>query len=157
MRGVNHCTLLGNVGNEVEMKYTQAGTAVAKFSLATTEVYKDREGNKAEDTSWHRCVAFGKLGEIIGEYVKKGDPIYIEGQIKYGSYEKDGVKHYTTDIRVNEMRLLVGKRDGADGTGNGTPRRNAPAQRREPAQGKQSFDDVPFDDDIPFITSRGMY
>lgn len=155
MRGVNHCTLLGNVGNDVDLKFTQDGTAIAKFSLATTEIYKGRDGEKKEDVSWHRCVAFGKLAELIGEYVKKGDPLFIEGQIRYGSYEKDGVKHYTTDIRVNEMRLLGGKRD--EGSGNGTPRRNAPAKRREPEQGKQSFDDVPFDDDIPFATNRGMY
>ena len=142
MRGVNRVTLMGNVGNAPELKYTQDGTAVAKFSLATTETYKGRDGNKKEETQWHRCVAWGKLAEIIGEYVVKGSPLYVEGAIKYGKYtDSAGIEKYSTDIKIDEMRLLAGKPDG---------QQRQPAQRREPASPQQPIDDVPFDDDIPF-------
>lgn len=143
MRGVNQVTLMGNTGNAPELKYTQGGTAVATFSLATTESYKDRDGNKKEETQWHRCKAFGKLAEVIGEYVGKGDPLFVQGGIRYGKYTgSDGVERYATEIRVEEIRLLGGKRDSEQ---------RHPAQRREPAPAKPAnFDDVPFDDDIPF-------
>lgn len=152
MRGVNRVTLMGNVGNAPELKYTQDGTAVAKFSLATTETYKGRDGEKKEATEWHRCVAWGKLAEIIGEYVAKGSPLYVEGAIKYGKYtDSAGIEKYSTDIKVDEMRLLAGKPD----TGNGTPRNNAPQPaKRAPAP---AFDSEPFADDIPFITQRGAW
>lgn len=142
MRGVNRVTLMGNVGNAPELKYTQDGTAVAKFSLATTETYKGRDGNKKEETQWHRCVAWGKLAEIIGEYVTKGSPLYVEGAIKYGKYtDSAGIEKYSTDIKVDEMRLLAGKPDG---------QQRQPAQSREPALSRPAnFDDVPFDDDLP--------
>ena len=172
-RGVNKVILVGNLGNDPDVKYTQGGMAITTISLATTSVRKDRDGNNQEKTEWHRVKLFGKLGEIAGEYLKKGRAVYIEGRIEYGSYEKDGVKHYTTDIIADEMQMLGGgdaprggegggsggggyqQRGGGGGYGGGgggdRPQRSAPAQRRDPAPAKPAnFDDVPFDDDIPF-------
>lgn len=175
-RGVNKVILVGNLGNDPDVKYTQGGMAVTTISLATTSVRKDRDGNTQEKTEWHRVKLFGKLGEIAGEYLKKGRQVYIEGRLEYGSYEKDGVKHYTTDIVADEMQMIGGgdgqrgggeggggyqprgggeggySRGGGGGFGGDRPQRSAPAQRREPAQApaKPAFDDVPFDDDIPF-------
>ena len=177
-RGINKAILVGNLGNDPEVKYTQGGMAITKISLATTSVRKDKDGNNQEQTQWHRVTFFGKLGEIAGEYLRKGRQVYIEGRLEYGSYEKDGVKHYTTDIVADEMQM-IGSGDGQRGGGEGgggyqqrgggegggyqrgggggygggdRPQRSAPAQRREPAQApaKPAFDDVPFDDDIPF-------
>lgn len=151
-RGVNKVILVGNLGNDPDMKYTQGGMAICTLSVATTSVRKDKDGNQQEKTEWHRVKLFGKLGEISGEYLKKGRQVYIEGRLEYGSYEKDGVKQYTTDIIADEMQMIGGS---SEDRGNGTPRRNAPQpQRRDPAP----VDDVPFhDDDIPFATNRGMY
>ena len=167
-RGVNKVILVGNLGNDPDVKYTQGGMAITTISLATTSVRKDRDGNNQEKTEWHRVKLFGKLGEIAGEYLKKGRAVYIEGRIEYGSYEKDGVKQYTTDIIADEMQMLGGgdaprggegggggyqQRGGGGGYGGGgdRPQRSAPAQRRDPAPAKPAnFDDVPFDDDIPF-------
>ena len=158
-RGVNKVILVGNLGNDPDTKYTQGGMAVTRISLATTSVRNDREGNKQERTEWHRVVFFGKLGEIAGEYLRKGSQCYVEGRISYSEHTgDDGQKRYYTDIIADEMQMLGGRGDGGGG-GGGTressgsyergPRQ--PAQRREPApQSKPSFDDVPFDDDIPF-------
>lgn len=171
-RGVNKVILLGNLGNDPEVKYTQGGMAIATLSVATTFSRKDKDGNFQEKTEWHRVKLFGKTAEVAGEYLKKGRQVYIEGRIEYGSYEKDGVKHYTTDIIGEDMQMLGGgdgqrsggegggyqqreQRSGGGGYGGDRPQR-APAQRRDPAPtkpagfDKASFDDVPFDDDIPF-------
>ena len=167
-RGVNKVILVGNLGNDPDVKYTQGGMAITTLSLATTSVRKDRDGNQQEKTEWHRVKLFGKLGEIAGEYLKKGRSVYIEGRLEYGSYEKDGIKHYTTDIVADEMQMLGGgdgggqrgggegggyqrSSGGGGGYGGDRPQRGAPAQRRDPAPSKPAnFDDVPFDDDIPF-------
>ena len=167
-RGVNKVILVGNLGNDPDVKYTQGGMAITTLSLATTSVRKDRDGNQQEKTEWHRVKLFGKLGEIAGEYLKKGRSVYIEGRLEYGSYEKDGIKHYTTDIVADEMQMLGGGEGGGQrgggegggyqrssggggGYGGDRPQRGAPAQRRDPAPSKPAnFDDVPFDDDIPF-------
>jgi single-strand DNA-binding protein len=95
-RGVNKVILVGNLGNDPDVKYTQGGMAITKVSLATSSVRKDKDGNQQEKTEWHRVTFFGKLGEIAGEYLKKGSQVYVEGRIEYGSYEKDGVS--TTPI-----------------------------------------------------------
>ena len=106
---VNKCTILGNVGKDPEV-ITPNGTTIAKFSVATSETFKDKAGEKKTETQWHNVVAFGKLAEIIGNYVKKGSKIYIEGKIKYGSYEdKEGNKKYTTDIIASQMTMLDSK------------------------------------------------
>src|SRR5690606_22445938 len=108
-----------------------------------------------EKTEWHRVKLFGKLGEIAGEYLRKGRQVYIEGRIEYGSYEKDGIKHYTTDIIADEMQMLGGGEGGGRGEPRGggeRPQRSAPAQRREaPAAARSDFGAEDFaDDDIPF-------
>ena len=169
-RGVNKVILLGNLGNDPEIKYTQGGMAIGTLSVATTFSRKDKDGNYQEKTEWHRVKLFGKTAEVAGEYLKKGRQVYIEGRIEYGSYEKDGVKHYTTDIIGEDMQMLGGgdgQRGGGGGEGDGgyqqrsggggygggggDRQQRAPAQRRDPAPAKPAnFDDVPFDDDIPF-------
>ncbi|MBP3982963.1 single-stranded DNA-binding protein [Pseudoxanthomonas helianthi] len=154
-RGVNKVILIGNLGNDPDVKYTQGGMAITTLSLATTSVRKDRDGNQQEKTEWHRVKLFGKLGEIAGEYLRKGRSVYIEGRLEYGSYEKDGVKHYTTDIVADEMQMLGGGEGGSGGdrparparqdygSQGGAPRRQAPAPQQAPV------DDFA-DDDIPF-------
>ncbi|MGV8921745.1 MAG: single-stranded DNA-binding protein [Thermomonas sp.] len=162
-RGVNKAILVGNLGNDPEVKYTQGGMAITKVSLATTSVRKDKDGNQQETTQWHRVTFFGKLGEIAGEYLKKGSQVYVEGEIRYDKYTgQDGVEKYSTDIIANEMQMLGGRAEGGGGGGGQRSGgdyqqrgsggdRPAPAQRRDPAPSKPaSFDDVPFDDDIPF-------
>ena len=169
-RGVNKAILVGNLGNDPEVKYTQGGMAITKISLATTSVRKDKDGNQQEQTQWHRVTFFGKLGEIAGEYLKKGSQVYVEGEIRYDKYTgQDGVEKYFTEIVANEMQMLGGRAEGGGGGGGGggqrsggdyqrgsgsggdRPARPATAQRRDPAPAKPAnFDDVPFDDDIPF-------
>jgi single-strand DNA-binding protein len=102
MKTVNRLTLLGAVGGDPEMRYTASGMAVATFSLATEETSK----NKEKTTSWHNCVAFDKLAEIVGQYVKKGSKLYCEGKIQYQQYEKDGEKRMATKIVVNDISML---------------------------------------------------
>ena len=160
-RGINKVILVGNLGNDPDVKYTQGGMAIATLSVATTSSRKDRDGNFQEKTEWHRVKLFGKTAEVAGEYLKKGRQVYIEGRLEYGSYEKDGVKHYTTDIIGDDMQMLGGGEGQRSGGGYGedrpqrsaAPRRDsAPAQRAAPAAAAQQaggFDDFP-DDDIPF-------
>ncbi|MGH8085736.1 MAG: single-stranded DNA-binding protein [Lysobacter sp.] len=157
-RGVNKVILVGNLGNDPEVKYTQGGMAITTLSLATTSVRKDKDGQQIEKTEWHRVKLFGKLGEIAGEYLRKGRQVYIEGRLEYGSYEKDGIKHYTTDIIADEMQMLGGG-DGERGGGGGSrggdrpsrpaPRQEAPRREAPPAKSNDFGDDFA-DDDIPF-------
>jgi len=115
---VNKATLIGRVGKDPEVKQITGG-AVAKFTIATSESYKNKAGEKVEQTEWHNCVVFGKLCDVIEKYVKKGDLLYVEGKIIHGSYEdKDGNKRYTTDIKVNEMKMLGGKKEKSEPAGN---------------------------------------
>lgn len=117
-RGVNKVILVGNLGNDPETKYTQGGMAVTTLSLATTSVRKDRDGNQQERTEWHRVKLFGKLGEIAGEYLKKGRQVYIEGSIRYDKFTgQDGVEKYFTDIIADEMQMLGGGGEGGGGGG----------------------------------------
>ena len=158
-RGINKVILVGNLGNDPEMKYTQGGMAVCSLSLATTSVRKDKDGNQIEKTEWHRVKLFGKLGEIAGEYLKKGRQVYIEGSIRYDKFTgQDGVEKYFTDIVADEMQMLGGGGEGGGGGGGGRSERpSRPAQRqesaprREPAPAKSNEFDADFaDDDIPF-------
>jgi single-strand DNA-binding protein len=117
-RGINKVILVGNLGNDPETKYTQGGMAVTTLSLATTSVRKDRDGNQQERTEWHRVKLFGKLGEIAGEYLKKGRQVYIEGSIRYDKFTgQDGVEKYFTDIIADEMQMLGGGEGGGGGGG----------------------------------------
>jgi len=105
MKSVNKVTLLGNIGSDPELKVTDQGMHILTFSLATNEKLKDG----AEKTEWHRIVSFGKLAELGAQYFKKGNPMYIEGKIRYGSYENNGVKHHTTEVIANDVSMLGGK------------------------------------------------
>ena len=119
-RGINKVILVGNLGNDPDVKYTQGGMAITKISLATSSVRKDKDGNPQESTQWHRVVFFGKLGEIAGEYLKKGSQCYVEGSLKYDKYtDKDGVEKYTTDIIGDEMQMLGGRGEGGGGGSGG--------------------------------------
>lgn len=159
-RGINKVILVGNLGNDPEVKYTQGGLTVTKASLATTTVRKDRDGNNQEKTEWHRVTFFGKLGEIAGEYLKKGSQVYVEGRISYSeSTGDDGQKRYFTDIIADEMQMLGGRGEGggaSSGSGHyersprqAPPQRREPAQRQAPPAAKEYADDFS-DDDIPF-------
>lgn len=169
-RGINKVILVGNLGNDPETKYTQGGMAVTTISLATTSVRKDKEGNQQERTEWHRVKFFGKLGEIAGEYLRKGSSVYVEGSIRYDKFTgQDGVEKYFTDIVADEMQMLGGRGEGGGGGGAGggnyergnrpqrtgggdAPQQRGPAPARQPAPQQQRpapMDDFS-DDDIPF-------
>jgi single-strand DNA-binding protein len=110
MKSINQITLLGRVGQAPEVKMTGSGTSFVNFSVATDESYKDNQGNKVEQTEWHKCTAWGKTAEIIGDYVGKGDLIYLQGSVHTRSWDdKDGVKRYSTEVKVREVVLLGGK------------------------------------------------
>ena len=117
MKSVNKVILLGRLGKDPELRYTANGTAVATFSIATDESYKDQNGQKVERTAWHNIVAWGKLGEIAAEYLKKGVPVYLEGKLQTRNYEdKQGVKRYVTEIILGDLVMLGGKRDNSGGS-----------------------------------------
>jgi len=135
---VNKVILIGNLGADPEVRYTQNGTAVANFRLATTETWK-KEGEREEQTEWHRVVTFGRLAEICGEYLSKGSKVYIEGRIQTRKWEdRDGNPRYTTEIVAREMKMLSPK-GGEEGQG-------AAYREEEPP-----LPDVPpMEDDVPF-------
>jgi single-strand DNA-binding protein len=108
-RSINKVMLIGNVGKSPDVKYTQSGTPYTTFSLATSEVWKDKDGVLQERTDWHSIVAWRKLAEIIGEKVRKGSRLYIEGKIQTRSLEKNGDRRYVTDIVAENMLILDGK------------------------------------------------
>jgi single-strand DNA-binding protein len=163
-RGINKAILVGNLGNDPETKYTQGGMAITKISLATSSVRKTKEGETKEETQWHRVTFFGKLGEIAGEYLRKGSQVYIEGEIRYSDHVgDDGQKRYYTDIIANEMQMLGGRGDSGGGSSgsssssssssSGGPRpqrqESAPQRHQAPASQPVPSDDFS-DDDIPF-------
>lgn len=114
---MNKAQIIGNCGKDPEIRYLQSGDALASFSLATSRKWKDKQtGEQREETEWHNCSCFGKLAEVIGKYVKKGSKIYVEGRLKTESYDKDGQKHYSTKIIVEEMEMLDKKPDGDNQT-----------------------------------------
>ena len=156
-RGINKVILVGNLGNDPEVKYTQSGSAIASISVATSEAWKDKQtGEQQERTEWHRVKFFGRLAEIAGEYLRKGSQVYIEGSLRTDKYtDKNGVEKYSTDIIANEMQMLGGRGEGRDSgdrparpAGAPAPRREAPASRPAP-QSNPASDDFA-DDDIPF-------
>lgn len=151
MAGINKAILVGNLGRDPELRYTSSGTAVANFSIATTERWTSKDGEKQERTSWHKIVAWGRLGEVCGEYLKKGKQVYIEGQIEYREYEdRDGVTRYVTEIKAREMQMLGRKGDedaeGADP--NRDEQYGGPYPQDGPSSGGEGASIT--DDDIPF-------
>jgi single-strand DNA-binding protein len=153
-RGVNKVILIGNLGKDPEVRYFPSGDAVANATLATTETWKDRQsGEQKEATEWHNVVFPGKLGEIAGQYLKKGSKVYVEGSIRTRKWEdKEGVTRYTTEIRVRDMQMLDGKPGSAEGGRSSNANEYAHASGRGPARAApQPAADAPFeDDDIPF-------
>lgn len=153
MSSLNKVILIGRVGNDPEIRYTGNGEAIANLSLATSERWKDKNtGEQKEQTEWHRVESFGKLAEIIGQYVKKGALLYVEGQLRTRKWQdQNGQDRYTTSIRISEMKMLskAGENAGQGGQQQSAPAPQQQQQRRPappPAQG--GFGD--FDDDIPF-------
>jgi single-strand DNA-binding protein len=148
-RGVNKAILVGNLGGDPETKYTPGGMAVTKASIATTSVRKNREGEQVEETQWHRVTFFGKLGEIAGEYLRKGSQVYVEGSIRYSKTTgSDGVERYFTEIIADDMQMLGGRGEG----GGERPQRERPARNPNSGSSRSPMaQEVPFDDsDIPF-------
>ena len=152
-RGVNKVILVGNVGNEPEVRYMPNGNAVANISVATSDSWKDKNtGDQQERTEWHRVVGFNRLAEIVEQYGKKGSKLYIEGRLQTRSWEQDGVKRYTTEIVANEMQMLDSRGSQGAGQDFGDQQQAAPAQQsaqnQQAAAQPANFDN--FDDDIPF-------
>jgi len=156
-RGVNKVILLGNLGKDPEVKYTQGGMAVARFSLATTERAKDKDGNWQDKTEWHNLVAFGRTAEVAGEYLKKGRTVYIEGALRSSSWDdkETGQKKYKTEVIVNDLVMVGGQRDGGEPYsgprgGGGKAANNmdqrTPEHEEAPAQSGSEITD----EDIPF-------
>ena len=147
MASVNKVILVGNLGRDPEVRYMANGEAVCNFSIATTDSWKDKNGEKQERTEWHNIVMYRRLAEIAGEYLKKGAPVYLEGKLQTRKWQdKDGKDRYTTEILADQMQMLGGR--GGDGGGQASPQRQqAPAQRQ--AAPAPSGGNVP-DDDIPF-------
>ncbi len=142
MGSVNKVILIGNLGKDPEVRHTQGGSAVATFSIATNEAWNNREGQREERTEWHRVVAFGKLADICGQYLKKGKQVYIEGRLQTRSWDdRDGNKRYTTEIVANQMTMLG--RAGEGPSDSYAPPIQDGGYSRGPASG-------PEDDDIPF-------
>ena len=161
MASVNKVILIGNLGKDPEVRYLPSGDAVTNISVATTDTWKDKSGEKQEHTEWHRVAFFGKTAEIAGEYLKKGSPVYVEGRIRTRKWQdKEGNDKYSTEIVADRMQLLGGRGGGGGSSGGGEPM----AREREPMgassgggggsgkaparKGGGAFDEM--DDDIPF-------
>ena len=137
---INKVTLVGRLGGDPEVKYTSSNKAVANFSLATSEKYKDQSGNDQEITQWHRIVVWGNIAKVCGEYLKKGSLIYADGKVTYRSWDdQNGQKRYTTEIVANTIKFLSGTKDRQSQSQN--------QQQQTPPQAEPSFAS---DDDIPF-------
>ena len=164
-RSLNKVTLIGNLGNDPEVRSTSGGNRVATFSLATSRSWNGPAGDRQEKTEWHRCVVWNtktsQLADIVEKYVKKGDKLYVEGRIEYRQWQdKEGQTRYSTEINVRELIMLSGRSGGGDfdGESSAPPRaRSAPAPAKAAAAkaGGEDFEDFPGaltdeDDDLPF-------
>lgn len=153
-RSVNKVTLIGNLGNDPEMKALPSGSQVANLSIATTDSWRDKSsGEMQERTEWHRVVCFDRLAEICGQYLKKGSRIYMEGSLRTRSWEQEGQKRYSTEIVGREMMMLDGRGDSDMSSQNPSPRpqNTAVAQPQpQPPPVSQPMPDPNIDDEIPF-------
>lgn len=154
-RGVNKAIIVGTLGNNPEVKYSESGSAIANLSVATSEQWRDKQtGEKKEQTEWHRVVIFGKLAEVAGEYLRKGSQVYIEGQLRTRKWtDSNGVDKYTTEIVIPQMggvmQMLGGKRDDSgQQSGQQPQRQQQPPKQQSPQGGHEPPMD--FDDSIPF-------
>ncbi|AFT79047.1 single-strand binding protein [Alteromonas macleodii str. 'Black Sea 11'] len=161
-KGVNKVILVGNLGNDPEVRYMPNGNAVANLSLATSESWKDQQGQIQERTEWHRLTMYRRLAEIAGEYLQKGSQIYVEGKLQTRKWEdQQGQERYTTEVIVDQMQMLGGRTGG-----NGQANRPDPEQQRngvpqsrmnQPAKPPMPEPDFDFDDDIPFAPIGKQY
>ncbi|MFQ0972408.1 single-stranded DNA-binding protein [Gilliamella sp. BG6] len=157
-RGINKVILVGNLGQDPEVRYMSNGNAVANISIATSETWKDKQTNESrEKTEWHRVVVFGKLAEIAGEYLKKGSQVYLEGQLQTRKWQdQSGQDHYTTEVVINPISgtlQILGTRNKGENMGDGSQNWGQSANNNSSAPSAPS--DLPsapmdFDDDIPF-------
>ncbi|HXF18462.1 MAG TPA: single-stranded DNA-binding protein [Burkholderiales bacterium] len=156
MASVNKVILIGNLGRDPEVRYMPSGDAVANITIATTETWKDKGGEKQEQTEWHRVAMFGKTAEIAGEYLKKGSQVYIEGKLQTRKWtDKEGQERYTTEIRADRMQMLGSRSGGSErmppseeevpSRSTAAPAKKAPAAAASKGSG---FEDL--EDDIPF-------
>ena len=145
-RGINKVILIGNLGADPEVRYTPNGNAVANLTLATSSGWKDKQsGERQERTEWHRIVFFNRLAEIVGEYLKKGSKVYIEGSLRTRKWQdKNGVDRYTTEIIANEMQMLDSR------GGNGNAHSESQSQSHPETESPSAASDDSFEDDIPF-------
>lgn len=165
-RGVNKVILIGNLGDDPELRYTGSGTAVCNMSLATNETYTDSDGNEVQNTEWHDVVAWGRLGEICNEYLQKGSQVYFEGKLQTRSWEdRDDNTRYSTEVKAQEMMFLDSNRQGATADPEGfnqdrgsqeadldQTRQEQPAGPSGPQPGQSNDEEDTFepDDDLPF-------
>jgi single-strand DNA-binding protein len=155
-RGINKVILVGNLGRDPETRYLPSGDPVSSFSIATSEAWRDKQsGQTQERTEWHNIVCFKRLAEISSEYLRKGSKVYVEGSLRTQSWEKDGQKHYRTEIVARELQMLDGRAGGGAAGGGGAPSGFEPRQGN--ANTAPAYDNRPtlppeddFDDDIPF-------
>lgn len=150
MASVNRVILIGNLGKDPETRDLPSGGAVCNFSIATTEKWKDKDGQQQEKTEWHNITIYGKLAEIAGQYLKKGAPVYLEGKLQTRKWQdkNTGADRYSTEIVADQMQMLGGKDRGDGASADGY--QPAPQQRQAAAPGRQAND---FEDDIPFLSS----
>lgn len=171
-KGVNKVILVGNLGNDPEVKYMPNGDAVANLSIATSESWKDQQGQIQERTEWHRLVAYRRTAEIIGEYLRQGSQIYIEGRLQTRKWQdQNGNDRYTTEVVITEMQMLGGRNNNGNQQGGApqqqggapqqqggfrpqqqAPRQQAPQQQGGPQGGGPNEPPIDFDDDIPFVS-----
>lgn len=156
-RGVNRVTILGNLGNDPEVKHTNSGSAIANLTVATSESWNDKAtGEKREAVEWHRVVLFGKLAEVAGEYLRKGSQVYIEGQLRTRKWtDQSGQEKYTTEVVVGMngvMQMIGGKQEAnpQQQSGWGKPQQPKPQQQSKPASSGAHEPPADFTDDIPF-------
>ena len=148
MASVNKAIIVGNLGKDPEMRYMPSGDAICNFSIATTDSWKDKNGEKQEKTEWHRISMFGKLAEIAGEYLKKGSQVYVEGRLQTRKWQdKDGHERYTTEIVADRMQML-GSRNGGGNSFEVVDKPAGGGSSAKPAKSGGDFDN--FEDDIPF-------
>ena len=143
-RGINKVILVGNLGNDPEVRHMPSGGAVANVSLATSESWKDKATSEVQErTEWHRLVFYNRLAEVVGQYLKKGSKIYAEGRLRTNKWkDKEGIERYTTEVHVSEMQMLDSKGTGNDST--------EQAQYAQASGGRPASAATEFDDDIPF-------
>jgi single-strand DNA-binding protein len=160
MASVNKVILVGNLGRDPEVRFMPNGEAVCNFSIATTDSWKDKSGQKQERTEWHNIVMYRKLAEIAGEYLKKGRPVYVEGRLQTRKWQtKEGQDRYTTEIVADQMQMLGGREGGGsagyepmdeDQSMQSRPQQTAPSQSAPAPQPASGGDFDAFEDDIPF-------